>query len=214
MQVAGFRGPGNPPASRSPLAAACARGDARQVQLLLAADSIRAHAVDASGWTALMLAASNRHAVTVLLLLLLLLQSCSDVDAVNNFGWTLCPPITALQLMVKPSVKPETTRASAGSEVLQDIAVCWQGSYSSYALRTHLKRTVLCAIAACEGWHPSSCVECGAQRSAQYLHGPATACCAQLLSLHLISSARLANARANSRGVHAISLVRFMQFLS
>jgi len=84
MQGSGFRGLGNPPGSRSPLATACTRGDAFEVQLLLAADSSAANAVDANGWTALMFSASSGQSD----ILLLLLRSRADVDPVNSFGWT------------------------------------------------------------------------------------------------------------------------------
>jgi hypothetical protein len=86
MHSSGFRGLGNPPGSSSQLASACTRGDACEVQLLLAADSTgtAANAADANGWTALMFAASNGHTDV----LLLLLRSRADVDAVNSFRWT------------------------------------------------------------------------------------------------------------------------------
>ena len=86
MHSNGFRGLGNPPGSSSQLASACTRGDACEVQLLLAADSTgtAASAADANGWTALMFAASNGHTDV----LLLLLRSRADVDAVNSFRWT------------------------------------------------------------------------------------------------------------------------------
>lgn len=79
-----FRGLGNAPGSRAPLASACARGDAGEVALLIAADCTCACAADANGWTALMFASSNGHADIVSMLL----QSKAHVDAVNSFRWT------------------------------------------------------------------------------------------------------------------------------
>jgi ankyrin repeat protein len=79
-----FLGIGNAPSSRAPLASACARGDAVQVKMILAADRAAAVAADANAWTPLMFAASNGHVDVISMLL----QCDLDVDAVNSFRWT------------------------------------------------------------------------------------------------------------------------------